>query len=180
MSTKAWKYAPPSLVALFAEALAGLKEFDQNKFAGWRLVVDTRTRGHRYGQCRYREKELAVSEWLIRLNGADHPQVKDTLLHEMAHVLAGPGHHHDLYWKGCAIKLGANPSTTVNERAAAQVATPPGYVSCCPKCNREGQKRPGKPRKPRMCGPCFNENRRNGVPAREAHRDCTLFYRRKA
>lgn len=36
-------------------------------------------------------------------------EVEDTLLHEVAHVLAGPGHGHNRIWKSWARKVGARP-----------------------------------------------------------------------
>lgn len=36
--------------------------------------------------------------------------IKDTVLHEIAHAIAGGTHYHDSYWKACCQKLGAEPS----------------------------------------------------------------------
>lgn len=36
--------------------------------------------------------------------------IKDTVLHEIAHAIAGGQHHHDNYWKACCQKIGAKPS----------------------------------------------------------------------
>jgi hypothetical protein len=174
-----WKYPSAALVSLFTKALADLPESDREKFAGWRLVVDTGPRGHRYGQCRYREKELSVSAWLISLNGEDHPQVNDTLRHEMAHVLTGPGHGHDYLWRANAAKLGASTSRTVSEKSAAQVKSPPGWVGHCRKCGEKTSPRPGKPRKTHFCRKCFDKNRRNGVSRFDAHKDCIMVYRKE-
>lgn len=173
------RFAPPELVALYAEALSELCESEVRRFAGWRLVVDTKPRGSRFGQCRYSKKELAVSDWLIRLNGADHPQVKETLRHEMAHVLTGPTHGHDLQWKVYAIRLGASTSARVSHDL--KIKTPPGWVSTCPKCGKKGALRtPGKPRAARACSTCFSNNRRAGMSRYEAGRDCTLTFRKEA
>lgn len=33
----------------------------------------------------------------------------NTVLHEMAHAIAGNHHHHDAYWKQCCCRIGARP-----------------------------------------------------------------------
>lgn len=39
-------------------------------------------------------------------------EIRDTILHELAHVISGPGHHHDWYWKSICRKIGCNPERT--------------------------------------------------------------------
>ena len=36
-------------------------------------------------------------------------EVRDTILHEVAHALVGPGHGHDTVWKATAAQVGARP-----------------------------------------------------------------------
>lgn len=36
--------------------------------------------------------------------------IKDTVLHEIAHAMAGGHHHHDRVWVSCCNRIGANPS----------------------------------------------------------------------
>ena len=35
--------------------------------------------------------------------------IKDTVLHEIAHAIAGNHHHHDAVWKSCCIAVGCQP-----------------------------------------------------------------------
>lgn len=36
--------------------------------------------------------------------------IKDTVLHEIAHAIAGGKHHHDNVWVACCNKIGCEPS----------------------------------------------------------------------
>jgi predicted SprT family Zn-dependent metalloprotease len=48
-----------------------------------------------------------MSRELTELNNED--QFTDTLRHEIAHAIVGPGHHHNTTWKVAAIQVGARP-----------------------------------------------------------------------
>ena len=73
---------------------------------GWSFVWDTRA-VRRYGQCRYRKREIGVTKVLANLNTIE--ETKDVVLHEIAHALTGPGHGHDFVWKRMCRKVGARP-----------------------------------------------------------------------
>ena len=73
---------------------------------GWSFVWDTRA-VRRYGQCRYRKREIGVTKVLANLNTIE--ETKDVVLHEIAHALTGRGHGHDAVWKRMCIKVGARP-----------------------------------------------------------------------
>ena len=56
---------------------------------GWRFRFDHARR--RFGSCKYREKAITLSRPLTLLNG--EAEVRDTVLHEIAHALCpGDGH----------------------------------------------------------------------------------------
>lgn len=41
----------------------------------------------------------------------DHEEdIKDTVLHEIAHAIVGGKHHHDCVWKACCNKIGCSPT----------------------------------------------------------------------
>lgn len=64
----------------------------------WRLTF---TRAKRQaGVCRPDRKEIGLSSVLTQL----HPEaeVRDTVLHEIAHALVGPTHGHDEVWRAKA------------------------------------------------------------------------------
>ena len=70
--------------------------------ADWGFGFDLST--SRAGVCRYADKriDLAVS-YCLR---ATRAEIEDTLLHEIAHAIAGHRHHHDDVWKAVAQALG--------------------------------------------------------------------------
>ena len=73
---------------------------------GWSFVWDTRA-VRRYGQCRYRSKEIGITKKLANINTIE--ETKDVVLHEIAHALVGRGHGHDYVWKRMCRKVGAKP-----------------------------------------------------------------------
>ena len=73
---------------------------------GWSFVWDTRA-VRRYGQCRYRQREIGITKVLANLNTIE--DTKDVVLLEIAHALTGPGHGHDFVWKRMCRKVGARP-----------------------------------------------------------------------
>lgn len=95
---------------------------------GWYGELDNAKR--RFGQCRHGENVISLSSHLARLNSRE--QVLDTILHEIAHALVGPGHGHDAIWRRKCIEIGANPSRCYD---ANEVVKPPAkYVGTCPSC----------------------------------------------
>lgn len=62
--------------------------------------------------------------------------VQDTLLHEIAHAITGPGHHHDKYWKRNCVLIGAKPDRCADSDAFEEYqAESANYVATCPSCN---------------------------------------------
>ena len=64
------------------------------------------------GWCRHSSKTIEVSKYYLD----SHPdQIRDTILHEIAHALVGVNHGHDHVWRMMCIKVGANPSRTTDK-----------------------------------------------------------------
>lgn len=72
---------------------------------GWSFDFDRAKR--RFGYCSYKEKKISLSADLVELNDESH--IKNTILHEIAHAIAGPKAHHSRKWKYVAYQIGANP-----------------------------------------------------------------------
>ena len=67
----------------------------------------------RLGECRERERLIRLSR-RHAVNG-DPREVRDTILHEIAHALAGAKARHGPAWKAVARRLGATPKARAEE-----------------------------------------------------------------
>lgn len=104
-----------------------------------------------FGLCRYDEKTIFLSKYLVNLNTVE--RTMQTVLHEIAHALLGPGHGHDNEWKKLCIKIGGNGVRCYTE---ANTVTPKflrAYTYVCTSCGRETHKSYIL-RQPRACGRC--------------------------
>jgi len=70
----------------------------------WYFEFDNAVR--RFGRCSYRTKKITLSKTLVELN--DLAEVKDTILHEIAHALVGPRNGHNEVWRSKALEIGCN------------------------------------------------------------------------
>ena len=60
--------------------------------------------GPRAGICRYTTRTIALSvSYVLQAHWND---IRDTLLHEVAHAIVGPGHAHDAVWQTAARRIG--------------------------------------------------------------------------
>jgi predicted SprT family Zn-dependent metalloprotease len=114
---------------------------------GWSFGFNKRKRS--LGLCRFGKKTIELSIYFVDRNSTE---IRDTILHEVAHALVGPGHGHDSVWKAKAIKVGARP-----ERCG-QADMPEGrWQALCGGCGQEFS-RHRRPRRLtgwfcRACGP---------------------------
>lgn len=119
---------------------------------GWRFNWDKAVR--RFGACHYGLKQITLSRALTELN--DEAVIRNTILHEIAHAIAGNAAGHGYLWKAHAIRIGCN-----GERCySSDVVEPePKYTGECSNCGRVIKKH----RRARLaCGQCckkFNNNR---------------------
>lgn len=105
---------------------------DSHGLKDWDFYFDTAKR--RFGVCRYREKRISLSAALTHLNTEE--EVRDTILHEIAHALAGPRAGHGPLWKAKALQIGCKPERCYGEEIVKPAAT---YVTECPGCGKRGQ-----------------------------------------
>ena len=102
----------------------------EHGLAGWTFAFDHARR--RFGSCRFREKTITLSRHLTFLNNEE--QVRDTILHEIAHALC-PRDGHGQAWKAMCVRIGAKPERCYQ---AGEVVTPPRrpapWKIGCPRC----------------------------------------------
>lgn len=86
-----------------------------------------------FGQCHFsaytRNARIELSAPLTEANDEYH--VLDTILHEIAHAVAGPYAGHNAQWKAIASSLGAQPVRQKDGQSA-----PTKYSLICPICDK--------------------------------------------
>jgi len=103
-------------------------------------------------------KLIKLSRHLVRLN--DVEQVRDTILHEIAHVLAGLDHGHDEKWRQTCLRIGAKPSRTADERIKLVECRFLLICGCCERVLARRHRRMGRNRLSRSwCKFCGRESK---------------------
>jgi len=90
----------------------------------WRVQFDTAKK--RAGVCRFHDRVIGLSAPMTRLHSED--VVRRTVLHEVAHALAGPGTGHGPRWQAQARRLGIPPDRCLPEDAPR---VPGAWVGVC-------------------------------------------------
>ncbi len=106
------------------------QEMQKHGLSSWTFGLAPTKR--RLGVCKYRTKQIEVAEYFALNNSTE--TVLDTLLHEIAHALAGPAARHGPIWKAIAVRLGASPRACNNSRET--VVTPGNWQALCPTCKK--------------------------------------------
>lgn len=109
---------PPAEIAALARTL-----LDQHGLPDWQFRMDHARQ--RCGSCHYNRKEITLSKHFAQLNGGH--EIRNTLLHEIAHALAGPGQAHGPVWRAAARRVGARVEATTDN---AQMPAPPWALRC--------------------------------------------------
>ncbi|WP_029145623.1 SprT-like domain-containing protein [Microbacterium luticocti] len=117
----------------------------------WSFAFDNAKR--RAGLCNYTHKRISVSRYLAARYDDDTNH--QTLLHEVAHALAGPAAGHGPAWKRTARDLGYVGGTTHNGETAVELAP---WVGTCPAGHvAYRHRRPTRPTSCVRCAPRFDE-----------------------
>ena len=87
----------------------------EHNLPNWDFAFNDRKRT--VGLCSYQKSTIYISKGFAV--GMEEHQIKDTLLHEIAHALVGPGHGHNHVWQAMAVKIGATPSARLPKTAKA-------------------------------------------------------------
>jgi predicted SprT family Zn-dependent metalloprotease len=99
----------------------------------WSFVYNKRKR--HLGVCFYRDKRIELSVYLVDHNSDE--QCMDTLLHEIAHAIAGYSTGHGYAWKKVCVKIGAKPERCCNDTSLHMPESNHHtmYVAHCPSCS---------------------------------------------
>lgn len=93
---------------------------------GWRFAFDQGSRT--FGRCWHApRKTITLSRLLTHHN--DESEVRNTILHEIAHALCGPFEGHGPLWHQVCVEIGAKPQRCYS---AAEVNVPPRTVRMTP------------------------------------------------
>ena len=101
---------------------------------GWQFDISNTK--HRVGDCLHDKK-------IIRLSGnyitkTPMHELKDTILHEIAHALVGSGHGHDYTWQIKCMEIGARPQRLADE--SAQTTATHNYEIVCTACGKKWER----------------------------------------
>lgn len=77
------------------------------------------------GRCSYHKKLIELSKTHVDQNQIH--EIDDTIRHEIAHAMVGPGFGHGEIWKSAAMKLGAKPRSKNKVTIASDVVVT-GYA----------------------------------------------------
>ncbi len=101
----------PRAARLREVAMQARELMNRHGLEEWMLHFNVARR--KLGECRPREKLILLS----RPHAVNGPpgQVTDTILHEIAHALAGPEAGHGPAWKAIARRIGATPKSCLPE-----------------------------------------------------------------
>lgn len=115
---------------------------------GWRFEFNSRKRS--LGVCSHSTKKILLSKHFIPLISLS--DLKNTILHEIAHALVGVNHGHDYVWRIKAIEIGCNG----NRLYKGEVKIEGKYKAVCPVCGKVVYKH-RKPTRSYSCGSCSDK-----------------------
>jgi len=107
------------------------------------------------GMCSYSTRNIALSKPLTEVNTVE--TITDTILHEVAHALAGPKAGHGPEWKAMAASIGARPNRLADKHTT--VLVPKRYFATH-HCGATF-KRDRLPSERRYCTRCWNRSGRD-------------------
>lgn len=100
---------------------------------GWTFRFDSAKK--RLGCCNHRRRVISLSRHYVALNREE--LVRDTILHEIAHALVGPGHWHDWTWKAKAREIGARPIACKDVLTDGLVQIKTDWMGKCSDCGAQ-------------------------------------------
>ena len=125
----------------------------QHHLSHWNFKFDAAKR--RLGVCRHQSRTIGLSVAYLSL--ATKNEIKDVILHEIAHALVGKGHGHDNVWRNKLIEIGGDGQRLYKGTARVKAK----FYGTCPNCGRQIEKH----RRTKIaCGTCctkYNQGKFN-------------------
>lgn len=110
----------------------------------WGVAMDgAKTRA---GVCRYTAKQIGLSRYFVL--SCSEAELQEIVLHEIAHALVGPGHHHDRDWRRTARLIGCTGQRCYEGESEA----PASWQGVCSAGHVATRHR--RPSKPLSCAKC--------------------------
>ncbi|MGN0064780.1 MAG: SprT-like domain-containing protein [Nocardioides sp.] len=123
-------------------------EMTRHGLRGWTFAYDRAKR--RAGATHFADRRITLSRELTGLH--DEAEVRQTVLHEIAHALVGPRHGHDATWRATALRIGSNGQRCL----ARDTPTVSGaWVGVCPAGHQTDAHR--RPVRVKACRQCTGE-----------------------
>lgn len=119
---------------------------NEHGLQGWTIIWSRAKRTH--GRCYFGRRALEFSEVAFDHIGED--EVRDTILHEVAHALAGHAAGHGPAWKRIHRQIGGTGGQYVS--TAAREAIPTAWEGRCPVCDTVTSKQHRAPLRVKACG----------------------------
>ena len=117
----------------------------EHELHGWTVVADrAKTRA---GVCRFGKRQIGLSRPLTELHSED--EVRDTILHEIAHALVGREHGHDRVWRAKAKQIGSSGERCLSGDAPL---VPGSWQGTCPAGHHSTRHK--APTRVMTCGRC--------------------------
>lgn len=122
------------------------------KEIGWRFTYDSAKR--RFGLCNWSKKIISLSQPLCEMNLENGDQIKDTILHEIAHALDAVvfgRSSHGARWNRIATSIGCSGDRCYSSEAVVKPKSK--YTLICPECGYEVSAHK-MPKRSKSCGKC--------------------------
>ena len=99
---------------------------------------------HSCGRCKYNltpDRRILLAGGKIQVNTdyaiyGELEEIKNTILHEIAHAIAGPHANHGYHWKSACYRIGAKPERLHHHSHASEMMAfvNAKYRAVCPTC----------------------------------------------